>query len=122
MFSGNTAALFAAMALLAVAFSAMSLGLAAWLRSSDAAVWVGFWLVVLFAMAGGAILPDTMLPLWAKALGQWSPVRAAMRLLAGAIFKFNAGAFWWDMLKAALWGIAGTACAILGFRRRTAAS
>ena len=121
MFRGNAAAFFLAVALLALSFSAMSLGLSALLRSSDAAVWVGFWLIVLFAMAGGAILPDSMLPAWAKAVGQWSPVRAAMRLLAGTVFKFDAGAYWWDMLKAGLWGAAGAVCAGVGFTRRTAA-
>ena len=121
IFSGNGLALFAAMALLALSFSAMSMGLAAWMRSSDAAVWVGFWLVVLFAMAGGAILPESMLPGWAKEIGQWSPVRAAMRLLAGTVFNFSGDAFWWDMLKAGVWGAFGTACAVFGFRRRTAA-
>jgi hypothetical protein len=121
IFSGSTPALFAAMGLMALSFSAMSLGLSVWTKNGDAAVWIGFWLIVLFAMAGGAILPDSMLPGWAKAVGLWSPVRAAMRLLGGAVFKFDAAAFWWDMLKIGLWGVFGTLCAVLGFRRRTAA-
>jgi ABC-2 type transport system permease protein len=121
MFRGNTAAFFAAVMLLALSFSAISLGLSALLKSSDAAVWVGFWLIVLFAMAGGAILPDSMLPDWAKAIGQWSPVRSAMRLLAGTVFKFDAGVYWWDMLKAGLWGVVGALCAGAGFMRRSAA-
>ena len=121
MFKGNAAAFFAAVLLLALTFSAMSLGLSALLKSSDAAVWVGFWLIVLFAMAGGAILPDSMLPGWAKAVGQWSPVRTAMRLLGGTVFRFDAAAYWWDMLKAGLWGVAGAVCAAAGFMRRTVA-
>lgn len=120
LFSGNIAALFAAMGLMAVSFSALSLGLSAWMPNSDAAVWIGFWLIVIFAMVGGAILPDSMLPVWAKSIGLWSPVRAAMRLFAGAIFKFSAQSFQWDMVKMGLWGIFGILAASAGFMRRAA--
>lgn len=120
MFKGNTAALFAAMGLMALCFSALALGLSAWMPSRDAAVWMGFWLIVAFAMASGAVLPESMLPVWVKSVGLWSPVRSAMRLLASSIFSFNAPAFRTDMLKMGLWGIAGAAAAAVGFMRRAA--
>lgn len=120
LFSGNIAALFASMGLMAVSFSALSLGLSAWMPNSDAAVWIGFWLIVIFAMVGGAILPDSMLPAVAKSIGLWSPVRAAMRLFASAIFKFSAQSFQWDMVKMGIWGIFGIIAAGAGFMRRAA--
>lgn len=120
LFNGNIAALFASMGLMAVSFSALALGLSAWMPNSEAAVWIGFWLIVIFAMAGGAILPESMLPVWVKSIGLWSPVRAAMRLLAGAVFNFSAQSFQWDMVKMGLWGIFGIIAAGAGFMRRAA--
>jgi hypothetical protein len=121
MFHGSMPALLASMGLMALSFSAMSLGLSAWMPNADAAVWAGFWLVVVLAMAGGAAIPESMLPEWVKALGQWSPVRSAMRLLAGSIFSFNTPSYIVDMLKTALWGLIGAVAAAAGFLRKAAA-
>ncbi|UOO37467.1 ABC transporter permease [Oscillospiraceae bacterium CM] len=119
LFSGNLLALFGAMGLLALTFSALSLSLSAWIPNRDTAVWIGFWLIVAFAAVGGAILPESMLPRWAAAVGQWSPLRAAVRLLGSTIFKFDSAAYPFDMLKTALWCLFGLAGAFTGFLRRS---
>jgi hypothetical protein len=121
MFDGNSVALFVAMGVMALSFSAMSLGLSAWVPGRDAAVWAGFWLIMIFATTGGAILPEGMLPEWVKNLGLWSPVRAAMRLLAGTVFDFHADQFAVDLMKMGVWGAVGGILAAAGFMRRAAA-
>ena len=118
--SGNTAALFAAMGLIALCFSALAMGLSSWMPNGDAAVWTGFWIIVIFAMIGGAIMPESTLPIWVKSIGLWSPVRASMHLLAGTVFNFNDLSFRVDMFKMGLWGIVGVAATAAGFMRRSA--
>lgn len=117
-FHGNIAALFIAMGFMAFCFSALALGISAWMPNPDAAMWLGFWLIVAFSLIGGTIAPESMLPGWAKDLGLWSPVRSAMRLFSTGIFNFEAAAFGIDMLKTGLWGLVGSLLAAIGFMRK----
>lgn len=118
IFHGNIAALFLSMALMALSFSALALGISAWMPNRDAAMWLGFWLIVAFSLAGGTAAPESMLPGWVRDLGLWSPVRSAMRLLSTGIFNFDAATFRVDMLKTALWGLLGCALTAVGFMRK----
>jgi hypothetical protein len=118
IFNGNLGALFVSMGFLALCFSALALGISAWMPNSDAAMWLGFWLIIAFSLAGGTVAPESMLPGWVKDIGLWSPTRAAMRLLSTGIFSFDAASFRVDMLKTGLWGLLGAAFATVGFMRK----
>lgn len=118
IFHGNTAALFLSMGFMALCFSALALGISAWMPNRDAAMWLGFWLIVAFSLAGGTIAPESMLPGWVKDIGLWSPVRSAMRLLSTGIFSFDAASFRVDILKTGLWGLVGLLLAAVGFMRK----
>ncbi len=73
IFNGSFAALLTSMLLLSVCFSALALGVAACVPNSDAAMWLGFWLIVAFSITGGTIAPESMLPSWVRSIGLWSP-------------------------------------------------
>jgi ABC-type multidrug transport system permease subunit len=120
LFAGSVPALFGSMLFLSLCFSALALGISAWMPNRDAAMWIGFWLILALGMAGGAIVPESMLPGWVVRLGAWSPLRAAMRLLASGIFRFDAASFGIDMLKTGLWGLLGAVLAVAGFSRKAA--
>jgi ABC-type multidrug transport system permease subunit len=118
LFHGNIAALFLSMGFMALCFSALALGISAWMPNRDAAMWLGFWLIIAFSLLGGTVAPESMLPGWVRDLGLWSPVRSAMRLLSTGIFNFDAAVYRVDMLKTGLWGMAGCALAAAGFMRK----
>jgi hypothetical protein len=118
IFHGNIAGLFLSMGFMALCFSALALGIAAWMPGREAAMWLGFWLVIIFSLVGGTAAPESMLPGWVRDLGLWSPVRSAMRLLSTGIFNFDAAVFQVDMLKTGLWGFIGCALAAAGFMRK----
>jgi hypothetical protein len=118
LFHGNIAALFLSMGFMALCFSALALGISAWMPNRDAAMWLGFWLVIAFSLLGGTAAPESMLPGWVRNLGLWSPVRSAMRLLSTGIFNFDAAVYRVDMLKTGLWGMIGCVMAAAGFMRK----
>lgn len=119
-FNGNTPALFAAMVLMAMCFSALALGLAAWMPSREAALWLSFWVILVLSGVGGTAAPESMLPGWVRTVGQWSPIRSAVRLFASGIFNFDGGAFQMDMLKLACWTVVSGGLAAAGFKRKAA--
>jgi hypothetical protein len=119
-FNGNTLALCGAIFFMALCFSAIALAVSAWMPNRDAALWLAFWLIVVLSLFGGTAAPESVLPGWARAAGQWSPIRSAMRLLAGGIFNFDGAAFVTDLLKTGLWGLLGCVLAAVGFTRKAA--
>ncbi len=121
IFHGNIVALFGSMLFMSLCFSALALGISAWMPGRDAAMWLGFWLIIAFSMTGGTVAPESMLPQWIRSIGFWSPVRSAMRLLSTGIFHFDPASFAVDLLKTGLWGLIGAAAAVIGFSRKAAA-
>lgn len=109
IFISNYAALLGAIVLSAFCFSAISMAIAACVRREETALWTAFWLVILMAITGGALIPFGVLPNWISAIGQWLPIRPAMNALAGGFFKFDPGQYLQDMVKLAAWGTAAVA-------------
>jgi ABC-type uncharacterized transport system permease subunit len=55
----------------------------------DAAIWFAFYLVVVFSLFGGVVLPASYLPTWMNQAGAYSPIGAVMKLTGYALFDFD---------------------------------
>jgi hypothetical protein len=117
-YQGSLLALILTIVLSAFCLSALAAALASWIGKAQPALWAGFYLALGMAAAGGALVPDRLLPDWLAAAGRLLPVRACMRGLAGALFTFDAGLFWADMAKLAITAALLMPLGYWGFARR----
>lgn len=117
-YQGNLPALFLTILLAALGLSTLAATLAAWIGKAQPALWTGFYLVLVMAAAGGALVPDSSLPAFLAAIGRYMPLRAIMRGLASALFAFDPAFFWPDMLKLALVFVILLPLGIWGFARK----
>jgi len=117
-FSQSLWALGAAVLLSALCFSAAAIAVAAFVPDEDGALWVAFYGILIMALLSGVVLPEAYLPEGISALGRTLPLRAAMRAMVSALFRFDPGLYWPDMLRLALWTGLLTAVGVLGLDRR----
>jgi ABC-type transport system involved in multi-copper enzyme maturation permease subunit len=89
LYSGNLLALLGVHILSCLCFSTVAVLLALLFSKGDTSVWVGFYFVLLAALAGGVIFPDNYLPDLLVKIGFISPLRASMNGFAVSLFNFN---------------------------------
>jgi ABC-2 type transport system permease protein len=63
-------------------------------KSEQSVAGAGWSVLIVLAMAGGAMVPELLMPAWLRAIGAFSPVRWGIAALEGATFR----AFDWSAL------------------------
>ena len=114
-------ALTISVALISVCYSAMAFALGAWIRNSDRALWLSFYLVLVMGLLSGVLVSEKLLPDWAVAVGRFLPMRSAMRLLGSAVLNADWGFLAEDLTKLLLTSIIFIAAGIAGVYRKAAA-
>ena len=117
-YQANMAALLFSIILTSFCFSAWAAALAVWIGREQPALWTAFYLVLLMAVSGGAIIPDGSLPVWLAEIGRWLPLRPAMRGLANALFSFDPSLFGADLIRLLLAGFLVFLAGLAGFIRK----
>ncbi|NCB30565.1 MAG: ABC transporter permease [Clostridia bacterium] len=103
-------ALLVALPVISLTFSALALAIGGAAGEPRLGLWCGFYAVLLMAALSGALLAEGRLPAILAEIGHWTPLKPAMRIIAGTLFSFDAGRYAQDMLRlcimlAALLGI-----------------
>jgi ABC-type multidrug transport system permease subunit len=117
-YGGNLLALVLTILLTSLCLSALAAALAVWTGKVQAAVWIGFYLVLGMAATGGALIPEQSLPAWLAATGACLPLRSALRSLACALFRFDPALYWPDTAKLLLLTGVFLLLGLWGFARR----
>ena len=89
LYTGSYTALLGVLFLSALCFSTAAVFLALLFSRGDTSVWVGFYFILVSALAGGVVFPENFLPDFLSRLGFVSPVRASMNGFAAALFDYN---------------------------------
>ncbi len=92
-YHANIGAMLAAMLLSSLCYSTLAIAVGTWFPNERTALWAGFFLVLIMAAAGGAIIPSGALPDWVDSAFRYLPLRASMRALSCALFDFNNDVF-----------------------------
>jgi len=110
-----------AFALLGLTLSAFSFALGSWSRSSENALWVGFFLVVAMALLSGTVVSDGALPEFARVLGRFTPIKTGMNLICGSLYRLDKGQYWVNMAILLAQLVVFTGLGAWGIRRKGAA-
>ena len=92
-------ALAAALTLISLSFSALSLLLAGLIKQPRLALWCGFLVILLMAALSGALVAEGKLPQLLAEAGRWMPLKSAMSLIANVLFSLDMSRFVQDMLR-----------------------
>ena len=92
-------ALAAALILISLSFSALSLLLAGLIKQPRLALWCGFLVILLMAALSGALVAEGKLPRLLAEAGRWTPLKPAMSLIANVLFSLDMSRFVQDMLR-----------------------
>ncbi len=91
-------ALFAALILASLSFSALSLLIGSIFRHGKLAVWTGFFLVLLMALLSGIMIPLGTMPKIFSSVSNFIPLKTVMNIFSNLLFKVEHARFFRDML------------------------
>jgi ABC-type transport system involved in multi-copper enzyme maturation permease subunit len=117
-FGSSFPALFITLLLAAFTFSATSVFLALWFKSSESATWSGFYYILFSALIGGVILPDNYIPEFLVKVGHFLPIRAVLNGFSYSLFDFKWNNFGVAVLMMATWLALFVISSLFLFNRR----
>jgi|GEM_PF-1233143 len=118
LFAGNPGMLFVIVPFCALMFSGFAVLLSLLFKTPASALQMGFWLALLMIMAGGVLLPPAYLPGAVARIGAYSPAGAIMRMMASALFDYDAASVASEGLKVLAFGLACAGLSALILKRR----